>query len=268
MELGIQKMNLSLAGLQHKIQTFEFVPGKTPLASLHHVIAAAALYLLTLAVLRFFMKNRDPLKLKGLGALHNLILSSFSGICLVAILYYFIPIWYTRGTYTIACDPGRDVYTKGPLIFWFYLFYLSKIYEFLDTIFQVFRKKPLKFLHVYHHCITLGLVWLTLQEGNPMQWADITANLFVHVIMYYYYYKAELGIQIWWKKYITTIQIIQFLWDMSWHLGWYFLTARLPPNTCAGTMFGFHFSNFVILSFLFLFIHFYIQTYSRKPKRA
>jgi hypothetical protein len=30
--------------------------------------------------------------------------------------------------------------------------------------------------------------------------ADITANLFVHVIMYYYYYKTELGVYVWYDS--------------------------------------------------------------------
>jgi hypothetical protein len=273
--MELAKMQLTLQGLTQQLAQrvhpyyyeFEFVAGKTPLSSLQDVLGAVSLYLLTLVVLRRVMASRDPLKLRGLGALHNLILSTFSLVTLVAILYYLVPIWATQGTFAIACDPSREIYSRGPVLFWFYVFYLSKMYEFLDTVFQVLRKKPLKFLHVYHHCITLALCWVTIVEGNPMQWADITANLFVHVIMYYYYYKTELGVQIWWKKYITTIQIIQFIWDMSWHLGWYVITRKLPPDTCAGSVFGFHFSNGVILSFLLLFIHFYIQTYSRKEKK-
>jgi len=265
--LDLAKMNISLAGLQHKINTFEFVAGKTPLSSLPHVIGAVSLYLLTLLVLRRVMANRDPLKLRTLGALHNIILSSFSLITLVIVLYHLLPILATRGAFAVACDPTRDIYGRGPIVFWFYIFYLSKMYEFLDTVLQVLRKKPLRFLHVYHHCTTLALCWVTIVEGNPMQWADITANLFVHVIMYYYYYKSELGVQIWWKKYITTVQIIQFVWDIGWHAGWYFVSVSQPPGTCAGTTFAFHFSNFVIVSFLLLFIHFYVQTYSRKEKK-
>lgn len=263
------KWNQTVAGWQEYIDNFEFVPHKTPIASIYHVAGAVAIYLLTLWVLRLWMSTRaTPFKLRRVGAMHNLILSGFSLVTLVVILYHFIPIWSSRGTFAIACDPNKDIYTRGPVLFWFYLFYLSKMYEFLDTVLQVLRKKNLLFLHVYHHCITLLLCWVTIVEGNPMQWADITANLFVHVIMYYYYYKTELGHRVWWKKYITVIQIIQFIWDMSWHLGWYFVKIKLPPNTCAGTMFGFHFSNFVICSFLALFVHFFIQTYLKKGKEA
>jgi len=264
----MDQINLSLSWdlLQHKINTFEFIPGKTPLSTFTHVAVAVCLYLLTLLVLRKVMANRDALKIKGLASVHNLTLSTFSLVCLLAVLYHIIPIWVNRGTFTVSCDPTRDVYGKGPVVFWFYLFYLSKMYEFLDTVIQILRKKTPSFLHVYHHCITLALCWVTIVEGNPMQWADITANLFVHIIMYYYYYLTEQGIRVWWKKYITTIQIIQFVWDIVWHVGWYYLVHTNPPNTCGGTMFGFFFSNFVISSFLVLFIHFYLQTYKQPAK--
>jgi hypothetical protein len=46
MEMDLAKMNLTIEGLQHKIHTFEFIPGKTPLATLSHVIGAVVLYLL------------------------------------------------------------------------------------------------------------------------------------------------------------------------------------------------------------------------------
>jgi len=254
-----------MAGLQKHINTFEFVEGKTPLSSVYHVTGAIALYLTTLLVLRRVMANRGPIKLKGLLAAHNITLSSFSFVALVVILYHFIPIWINRGTYAISCDPKRDIYGRGPVVFWFYIFYLSKMYEFLDTVFQVLRKKNLEFLHVYHHCVTLLLCWVTIREGNPMQWADITANLFVHVIMYYYYYISDQGVVVWWKRYITTVQIIQFIWDLVWHVGWYAVSSRQPAGTCAGSMPGFHFSNFIILSFLLLFLRFYFRAYKPKP---
>lgn len=267
MELDKLNMSLTWNNLQHKINTFEFVPGKTPLSTPYHVAGAVVIYLITLGILRLWISGRGALKLKGLASIHNLTLSSFSLVSLVAVLYHIIPIWVNRGVHAISCDPDRDIYGRGPVVFWFYLFYLSKMYEFLDTVIQILRKKTPSFLHVYHHCITLVLCYVTIVEGNPMQWADISANLFVHIIMYYYYYLTEQGIRVWWKKYITTVQIIQFVWDIAWHVGWYMVVRKSPPNTCGGTMAGFFFSNFVIVSFLALFIHFYIQTY-KKPASA
>jgi hypothetical protein len=42
---------------------------------------------------------------------------------------------------------------KPPIAFVLYIFYLSKILDFLDTVFIILEKrwKQLSFLHVYHH---------------------------------------------------------------------------------------------------------------------
>lgn len=41
----------------------------------------------------------------------------------------------------------------GPIGLAAYIFYLSKYYEFVDTFILVLRKKPVIFLHVYHHAV-------------------------------------------------------------------------------------------------------------------
>ncbi len=50
----------------------------------------------------------------------------------------------------------------GSLPFWSYVFYLSKYYEWLDTVFLALKKKHLSFLHTYHHFITLWICWIQL----------------------------------------------------------------------------------------------------------
>ena len=58
------------------------------------------------------------------------------------------------------------------------------------------------------------LTWVSQQHGLGVQWLPISLNLIVHTIMYYYYAQQALGIKVWWKKWLTTIQIIQFVLDI------------------------------------------------------
>lgn len=84
--------------------------------------------------------------------------------------------------------------------------------------------------------------------------------------MYYFYACHALNIDVWWKKYLTTMQIMQFILDSSGNISWSYYT--LNGTQCSGSWFGFWFGTFVISSFLLLFINFYINSYVRKPKAA
>jgi elongation of very long chain fatty acids protein 4 len=58
---------------------------------------------------------------------------------------------YQAGYTLIPCNPQN--FTNPPIGFVLYVFYLSKILDFMDTIFIILEKKwkQLTFLHVYHH---------------------------------------------------------------------------------------------------------------------
>ena len=71
--------------------------------------------------------------------------------------------------------------------FWAFLFAWSKIAEFGDTFLIVLRKRPLTFLHVYHHCTVLFLCFYTGGDGAPTTRWFSTMNYFVHALMYTYY---------------------------------------------------------------------------------
>nr|CCA24448.1 Crinkler (CRN) family protein putative [Albugo laibachii Nc14] len=95
-----------------------------------------------------------------------------------------------------------------------YMFYLSKILDFTDTVFIVLGKKwnQLSFLHVYHHLTIFLVYFLNLRlayDGDV--YATIILNGFIHAIMYMYYFVSAHTRDIWWKKYLTTLQMTQFV---------------------------------------------------------
>jgi GNS1/SUR4 family len=153
---------------------------------------------------------------------------------------------------------------KGRLAFLYYVNYLLKFYEFIDTAILVLRGKPTIFLHVYHHAATAVLVWSQLRAQSCMQWVVISINLLVHVIMYFYYLARALDIKIWWRSWLTALQIIQFVIDVAACA--YAMTHRAMFENgfsgyvkCGGAWNESYFGIAILSSYLLLFISFYIQ---------
>ena len=112
------------------------------------------------------------------------------------------------------------------------MYYLSKYYELIDTYLQVLKSGTVHspWLHLYHHSVVGVMAWLWLNQRQSLMFGGLIFNTFVHVPMYLYYgqtsmragaaAKAARGKGLrdlpsykkpWWGKYITLLQIVQFL---------------------------------------------------------
>ena len=82
--------------------------------------------------------------------------------------------------------------------------------------------------------------------------------------MYSYYLLSSWGIQIWWKRYLTLFQIIQFIIDLSVCV---YCTLQLgqTPEICHGTALAAYSGVGIIGSYFFLFLNFYAKSYGKKP---
>ncbi|KAF8973923.1 elongase [Flammula alnicola] len=259
-----------LAKIPYRLPThlYTYVEGVTPLSTDKAVITALISYLVTIFSIQAFMTNRQPLKLTTLFQIHNVILSSGSALLLALMLEEILPMWWNRGIHSALC--AAESWTPR-MEFYYIVNYYFKYLELLDTVFLALKKKPLQFLHVFHHSATALLCYTQLNGKTSISWAVITLNLTVHVIMYYYYYATAGGAKFWWKKYLTSLQIIQFVIDLGIvYFGTYERVAftyfpSLPYiGNCAGSEKAAAFGCALLTSYLFLFINFYFQTY-KKP---
>ena len=143
---------------------------------------------------------------------HNLILSFGSLIMFGGSTFEVYNRVRMEGIGWMFCEKYGMVAT-GPLFFWSYVYYLSKFYELLDTFLQLLQGKtpPHFLLHSYHHACVIMMCWCWLQYCPTLQFIGIMFNTFVHVVMYFYFYLRSIGISPWWKKYVTIVQIIQFV---------------------------------------------------------
>jgi len=206
------------------------------------------------------MKNRKPMDLKRPMQLYNLFQIVANGF----MLQQLISSTNIFDVYT-KC-PEKNNFTDKYIQFLSWLYFVTKISDLLDTVFFVLRKKQnqVTFLHVYHHTIMVAFSWFTLKFiPGHLEIAIGCLNAVVHVIMYFYYFVAALGPQfqkyLWWKKYMTTIQLVQFVLMLVY----LFNVFTSGCNQMRPAMI-FYCTNVVI--FLALFINFYKKTYKPEGK--
>lgn len=175
-----------------------------------------------------------------------------------------------RNGYSVCPCVGYNK-TEPALANLLWLFYVSKAWDFWDTIFIVLGKKwrQLSFLHVYHHITIFMFYWLNSRvfyDGDI--YLTIVLNGFIHTVMYTYYFicmhtrdpKTGKSLPIWWKSSLTAMQMVQFITMMS--QGSYLLYSGCS-NASQRIV-----ATYVvyILSLFVLFAHFFVNSYM-KPKK-
>uniref|UniRef100_T1INH9 Elongation of very long chain fatty acids protein n=1 Tax=Strigamia maritima TaxID=126957 RepID=T1INH9_STRMM len=146
----------------------------------------------------------------------------------------------------------------------FYYYYVTKYLDWFDTIFFILRKKftHITVLHLYHHGIMPINVWMFARfvPGGDIILGEII-NTLVHVIMYTYYIFAALGPEwqkyLWWKKYITVLQMVQFVVGVIQGLLLLYYQCEFPK-----TILYFCYPQGFI--FLALFANFYVKSYTKR----
>lgn len=94
-------------------------------------------------------KGVEPLKIKNVIRLYNLVCVALAGYVVVGVVRYKL---VSPGSF--ACN-GMDLSSPAgkKLAFVLWVYYAQKYFEFLDTFFFILRKswRQVSFLHLYHH---------------------------------------------------------------------------------------------------------------------
>lgn len=210
------------------------------------------------------MKHREPVDLKVV-----LIVYNFAMVGLSAYMFHEFLVTSWISNYSYLCQPVD--YSTSPLAMrmanacWWFFF--SKVIELSDTLFFILRKKnsQLTFLHVYHHGTMIFNWWLGVKyvAGGQSFFIGLL-NTFVHIVMYSYYCLAAFGPHmqkyLWWKRYLTSLQLIQFMMFLL-HTGYNLFTECNFPNYMNMLVFGY------CITLIILFSNFYYQSYLNKKKQ-
>jgi elongation of very long chain fatty acids protein 7 len=220
-------------------------------------------YLIVLKLGPWFMSNRAAFNLRTVLLIYNL-MQIFINTFLV---YKAGHLWLWH--YDWTCQPVD--YTNSALgleaLDVTYWYYISKFVDFLDSFFFVLRKKwsHLTVLHVVHHGGLPIFVWFgpRFVGGGHTTFCGCL-NAFIHVLMYTYYFLAAFGPKmqkfLWWKKYLTKLQMLQFTVFGLHSLPMLFVECDYPKV----------YSYIIIghgLLYFILFANFYLKAYIPKPKK-
>lgn len=225
------------------------------------LLTCALSYVVSIFTIKFVMRDRKPFDLQRPLAIWNAILAVFSIAGFVRMTPVFLNTIRTKGiqhTYTEIGD-----LQKHPVAgYWAFLWVVSKIPELIDTLFIVLRKKPLMFMHWYHHALTGYFAFVTFYEDNAYMIWVVYLNYFIHSFMYSYYWARAVNIRVHpqFAERLTGAQIVQFLIThaVMGHLLWLVCTTS---KSYAVTARGYAIGAFMEMTYLLLWFRFYYIHY-------
>ncbi|CAH1638528.1 unnamed protein product [Spodoptera littoralis] len=238
----------------------EYSDNKFLMATPYPVAAILVVYLWF--VLKFgpqYMKDRQPYNLKAWLLFYN------AAQVVISVIIFSLGIRYIwrYGLWHSTCYCERDD-LREQLLDGSHYYFLTKVVELTDTICFVLRKRQrqVTFLHVYHHSIMVMATWAIVKYSRTDNTVFLgMINSLVHVIMYAYYGLSvfpELHRFLWWKKYITQMQLVQF------SLMFLHIVVGHMISECRPAYFLLASVCFNTVLFMYLFGDFYIKSYVTK----
>lgn len=195
--------------------------------------AAAVIYLTVIFGVQRALSSptTPPLNLRLVSTAWNALLCAFSTYGMIVTIPYLVE-WIRRdGFVATLCRRGDESYMRGPVGVVSMAFIWSKIPELFDTVLLVAQKKPLIFLHWYHHLTVMLYCWSAVADLVGYGMYFVVMNYTVHAVMYGYY--AGMTASSWTRavvspcgKLITTMQLLQMIGGMLVIISTYVFIVR------------------------------------------
>lgn len=224
---------------------------------------AIVIYVVVVHGGRYLMRSRTELRLKLALTLWNVFLTLLSWCMFARIVPVLVHHLIHHGLHYSVCDMA---FGDGPSGVWVLVFSLSKIPEMVDTVFLVLRKRPVIFLHWYHHITVMIYSWHCYAYATPTGLWFQSMNVTVHSFMYFYYFLSSIGARPRWNILLTAGQILQMVVGSA--VAFYAFYLEQAGQGCSNPA-NVRYGALLYLSYLALFAHFFYRAYlAPKPKRA
>ncbi|CAO3702723.1 unnamed protein product [Rhizopus stolonifer] len=192
--------------------------------------------------------------------LHNLFLSIYSGVTFFHMVKAMHKLYNTYSLHDAYCDVDRMLWDDA-LGFWGYLFYLSKFYEVVDTAIILLKGRRSSLLQTYHHSGAMITMWSGMRYRAQPIWIFVVFNSLIHSIMYMYYALTSVGFHPPGKRYLTTMQISQFLIGTPTAFSYLLVSDCLKTP---GQRFAVGLNVLYLLPLTWLFVDFARKTYGKR----
>jgi len=230
-------------------------------------VCAVVAYLLLCYFGPKIMANRKPFGLDRPLALWNLFLAVFSAWGAIRTVPHLLLMLSTMKFEETVCENVRKAYGGAGSGLAVQLFCLSKIPELIDTVFIVLRKKPLIFLHWWHHVTVLLFCWdaYVATASNGMYF--VAMNYTVHAVMYFYYFLQSIRmIPKWFPSWLITLMQISQMFVGSFIVGvtayyCYYGGEIFAPGTCNTNKLSLLAGGIIYGSYLYLFVEFALNRF-------
>lgn len=256
-------------------KNFDPIPTLETMKSLNYTVPVVCivLYLLFCFLGKKIMSDRKPFDLITPLMLWNLGLSLFSCYGALRTAPHLINRFMTLPFEATVCEHTYTAFGTGAAGFATQLFILSKIPELVDTVFIVLRKKPLIFLHWYHHVTVLIYCWNAYVTESAAGLWFVAMNYMVHAVMYFYYFlQAARIMPRWFPSWVITImqisQMVVGTFIVCSSLYFHFNgSTNYAPGECNNKPSNLVLGGVIYASYLYLFVEFALKRFVfTKPK--